>query len=457
MLEKLAENWLKIKEYILDEYDLSEVSYRTWILPLKIGSLNENVLKIAFPAGNDDMTSPEFVINYITKKYSLAFQVAIEEIIGEKFQIVFVMEEKNHESLLFHREGKPSSDLKSTLFYRSTRLNSKYTFDNFVVGASNRFAHAAAVSVAENPGREFNPLFIYGGPGLGKTHLMQSIAHFILHKNPETRIIYATSEDFTNEVIDSIRNKNAAQFREKYRNVDVILIDDIQFLIGKDSTQEEFFHTFNILYENGKQIILSSDQPPKNFESLEERLRSRFECGLTVEITSPDYETRMAILRKKEDVEGYAIDDQILQYIATNIKTNIRDLEGALQKVWAYSKFYPTKTITIETAKEILKDTISEEKKLTPEYIIRVVAEHYGLRPEDITSKKQTRDVTLPRQVASYFIRLLIDMKQEQVGSYFGGQDHSTVSYSFNKVLKSIAEDESFKQTIEIIKKKLSQ
>ena len=291
---------------------------------------------------------------------------------------------------------------------------------------------------------------------------MHSIAHFIMSNNPKANILYVTSEVFTNEVIDAIRNKNGvtmSEFRNKYRNIDVLLIDDIQFIIGKESTQEEFFNTFNFLYENSKQIVISSDQPPKSFSTLDDRLRSRFEWGLSVDITAPDYETRMAILRKKEDNEDFTVDNEILQYIATNIRTNIRELEGALTKTYAFSKLHPNTPLTLDIAKEILKDIINpeEEKRLTPEHIIEVVAEHYGVRPEDIKSQRRNKEIVLPRQISMYLIRVFNDITLQDVGKLLGNRDHSTIIHGFDKITNEMDKNPDLKNTIEILKKKLNQ
>ena len=315
--------------------------------------------------------------------------------------------------------------------------------------------------MAESPGEVYNPLFIYGGVGLGKTHLMHSIAHFILKNNVNAKILYVTSEKFTNELIDAIRNKNnitTTEFREKYRNNDVLLIDDIQFIIGKESTQEEFFHTFNTLYEAKKQIIISSDKPPKEIETLEERLRSRFEWGLTVDIQSPDYETRMAILRKKEEMEGYDIDNEVIKYIATNIKSNIRELEGALTKIVALSKLGKGhETITIELAEEALKDLISPNavREITPESIIQTVSDHFGITPLDIASQKRNRDIVIPRQIVMYLCRTMIDIPLQTIGKYMGGRDHTTIIHGAEKITNEMAKNDSLRNTVEILKKKI--
>ena len=400
MLEQLKEQWDNILLHVKEEHDIMDVSFNTWLLPLKIFAVDGNVVKILAPDAQ--------MLRYIQKKYGLILQVSIEEVTGFACTLDFITEddvkekEKPEKMLIQNTPG----DVSQTAL-QNANLNPRYTFDTFVVGANNNLAHAAALAVAESPGEVYNPLFIYGGVGLGKTHLMHSIAHFILKNNPEAKILYVTSEKFTNELIDAIRNKNnisTTEFREKYRNNDVLLIDDIQFIIGKESTQEEFFHTFNTLYEAKKQIIISSDKPPKEIETLEERLRSRFEWGLTVDIQSPDYETRMAILRKKEEMEGYNIDNEVIKYIATNIKSNIRELEGALTKIVALSKLDHNKEINIALAEEALKDIISPnaERKVTPELIIQVVADHFGITPLDISSQKRNKEVVYPRQIVMY-------------------------------------------------------
>ncbi|MBP5225654.1 MAG: chromosomal replication initiator protein DnaA [Lachnospiraceae bacterium] len=455
MLNELKENWQKIKERLRDEYEITNVSYTTWIDPLEVYDIQDGIIEIVFTGGAND-----FAINYITKRYALPFQVTIEEMTGIQGLVRFIQEPKDHANVLFGRDSERID--ASSFSFPATKLNPKYTFDTFVVGANNKFAHAASLSVAESPGHEYNPLFIYGGPGLGKTHLMHSIAHFILENNPKSRVLYVTAEVFTNEVIDSIRNKNGVtmkEFRNKYRNIDVLLIDDIQFIINKEATEEEFFNTFNFLYENRKQVVLSSDRPPRDFSSLPERLISRFQMGLTVDITPPDYETRMAILRKKEENDGYTIDNEIIEYIAKNIKTNIRELEGALTKMYAYSTLNPNTPLTLDRAVENLKDFIhpDAERQLTPEHIINVVAEHFAVRPEDIKSQKRTREVVLPRQIAMYLIRRLNDLPLVKVGALLGGRDHSTIIHGFEKIDHAISVDQNMSETIEILKKKLLQ
>ena len=380
-MEIVQDKWKEILQRVRDEHELSEISFTTWIEPLTIHSVEDNLITILVP-------SEKMGLDYVSKKYTLPIKVAIAEITGIDCQIEFILPEQaaKMETQVVH--NSVSNDI-----IEKSNLNPKYTFDTFVVGGNNNFAHAASLAVAESPGEMYNPLFIYGGVGLGKTHLMHSIAHFILERNPETKVLYVTSESFTNELIEAIRNGNntaMTKFREKYRNIDVLLIDDIQFIIGKESTQEEFFHTFNDLHGAKKQIIISSDKPPKEIQTLEGRLRSRFEWGLIADISSPDYETRMAILRKKEELDGYTIDDEVIKYIATNIKSNIRELEGALNKLMAFSNL-EKREITVELAEEALKDIISpdDKKEITPELIIDIVAEHFHIKSEDIKGNKR--------------------------------------------------------------------
>lgn len=453
MLEKIKEKWDDILLKIKEEHDITDVSYKTWLLPLIPYSVDKDILTILVPS--------EIFLGYVKKKYEFVLIYTIEELTGCHCTLDFklkeqVEEKEKDEKILIHQGNTQVSQLA----IQSANLNPRYTFDTFVVGKNNNLAHAASLAVAESPGEIYNPLFIYGGVGLGKTHLMHSIAHFILKNNPAAKILYVTSEKFTNELIDAIRNKNnvsTTEFREKYRNNDVLLIDDIQFIIGKESTQEEFFHTFNALYESKKQIIISSDKPPKEIETLEERLRSRFEWGLTVDIQSPDYETRMAILRKKEELEGYNIDNEVIKYIATNIKSNIRELEGALTKIVALSKLNK-KEITIELAEEALKDLISpgEIKTITPEYIVSMVAEQYEVSPEEIISQKRSRNIARPRQVVMYLCRNMLNIPLQEVGRALGGRDHTTIMHGVDKITEELKTDPSLQNTIDILKKKLS-
>lgn len=448
MFDKISKKWEEIKEYIRDEYEVSNVSYETWIAPLILSSVDSDVVSIEVPDGS--------FLDYIEKKYGLYFKVAIEEKTGFHGSVAFQAPGKKKKIA----DKKPDYSKEFNQASLAANLNPKYTFSSFVVGANNKFAHAASLAVAESPAERYNPLFIYGGVGLGKTHLMHAIAHFVLKNNPKARVLYTTSENFTNELIDAIRTKNnftISQFREKYRNIDVLLIDDIQFIINKESTQEEFFHTFNYLHENSKQIVISSDKPPKAFTTLEERLRSRFEMGLPVDISAPDFETRMAILRKKEEIEGYNIDNEILKYIASNIKSNIRELEGALTKITAYSKLYNTQ-LTIEAAEEALKDLISPnaQREVTAALIIEIVSEHFGFKPEDLISTKRNREVVYPRQIAMYLCRHMTSLSLQAIGTALGKKDHTTIMHGIDIIEADLKTDESLQETIDILKKKIN-
>lgn len=455
MIEKLQENWDEVLLYMKEEHEIMDISFKTWLLPLKVHHVDQNTATIVVPDSN--------MIGYIRKKYGLPLEVSIAEKLGFECKLNFISKEEAEssappiENLLIKKNSKEVSPE----VIQSANLNPKYTFDTFVVGANNNLAHAASLAVAESPGEIYNPLFIYGGVGLGKTHLMHSIAHFILKNNPNSKVLYVTSEKFTNELIDAIRNKNnitTTEFREKYRNNDVLLIDDIQFIIGKESTQEEFFHTFNALHECKKQIIISSDKPPKEIETLEERLRSRFEWGLTVDIQSPDYETRMAILRKKEEIDGYNIDDEVIRYIANNIKSNIRELEGALNKLVALSNL-ENREINLSMAEEVLKDIISpnEKREITPQVILEVVADHYNVSPGDIIGGKRNAEIVTPRQIVMYLCREITDTSYKNIGILLGNRDHSTVISGDNKIREKLQKNDSkLKNNIDIIRKKLS-
>ena len=456
MLETLKEKWDEILLYLKNEYEISNVSFQTWLLPLEIYSLKQpgNIIQIIVPDAN--------FLGYIKKKYSVMLKVSIEEVTGIRCDNVeFIVEDEIiRDSVSDNQLINATPNAVSPVTLQNANLNPKYTFDSFVVGANNNLAHAASLAVAESPGEIYNPLFIYGGVGLGKTHLMQSIANFILKNNPKAKILYVTSEKFTNELIDAIRNKNnisTTEFREKYRNNDVLLIDDIQFIIGKESTQEEFFHTFNALHEAKKQIIISSDKPPKEIETLEERLRSRFEWGLTVDIQSPDYETRMAILRKKEEMEGYNIDNEVIKYIATNIKSNIRELEGALTKIVALSKLEKNREINIALAEKALKDIIApgDKKEVTPEFIIEVVADHFNLTPLDI-SQRRNKEIVYPRQIAMYLCRNMTDTGLQNIGKSLGGRDHTTILHGIDKIAADLEGNPTLQNTIDILKKKIN-
>ena len=452
-MDIIREKWEEILYTVKAEHELSDISFKTWLKPLQIHSISENVVTILVP-------SAQMGVDYISKKYMFPIKVAIAELTGTEYEIEFILPEqaRQRESQAALPSGSKHAQFNTAI--ERANLNPKYTFDTFVVGNNNKFAHAAALAVAESPGKMYNPLFIYGGAGLGKTHLMHSIAHFVLSQQPDMKVIYVTSESFTNELIEAIRNGNntaITTFREKYRNVDVLLIDDIQFIIGKEATQEEFFHTFNELHGNKKQIIISSDKPPKEIETLEARLRSRFEWGSLADISSPDYETRMAILHKKEEMDGYDIDNAVIEYIATNIKYNIRELEGALNKLVALSNL-ENREITVDLAKEALKDIISPDQKrdVTPQLIIDTVAEHFHISPEDITSSKRSSEIVMPRQIVMYLCRHMLDIPLKSVGTYVGKRDHSTVIHGVNKIESELKTSETLRNTVDIITKKLN-
>ncbi len=447
-MDFIKENWDLIKETLRTEYDLSDISYNTWVKPLSFHSEQNDVITIMIPSDQ------AHALKYISSKYKSYFQVTISEMMNHTYDISFILE-KDAENEMLSAPGAIYN-----INYENANLNSKYRFDTFVVGGNNKFAHSASLAVAESPGVAYNPLYLYGGAGLGKTHLMHSIGHFILDQNPDMKVLYVTSEQFTNEVIESIRSGNAAKmnkFREKYRTVDVLLIDDVQFIIGKESTQEEFFHTFNVLHSAGKQIIISSDKPPKEMETLEERFRSRFEWGLIADIQPPDYETRMAILKKNAENYNKEIKEEIFQYIATNIKSNIRELEGAYNKVIAFSKLNKVE-ITLDNVEEALKDIISpnEKRQITHKLIISVVAEHFGITSEDIVSKRRNSEYVLPRQICMYLCRELTADSLQSIGKSLGKKDHTTVIHGIEKISSEIKTNEELKNKIDIIKKKLN-
>lgn len=447
VMDFLKENWDLIKETLRTEYDLSDISYNTWVKPLNFHSVKDDIVTIIIPSDQ------AHALKYISTKYKSYFQVTISEMLDHTYDISFILE-KDADSEMLAAPGAVYN-----INYENANLNSKYRFDTFVVGGNNKFAHSASLAVAESPGEAYNPLYLYGGAGLGKTHLMHSIGHFILDQNPDTKVLYVTSEQFTNEVVESIRSGNTAKMnklREKYRTIDVLLIDDVQFIIGKESTQEEFFHTFNVLHSAGKQIILSSDKPPKEMKTLEERFRSRFEWGLIADIQPPDYETRMAILKKNAESYNKEINEEIFDYIATNIKSNIRELEGAYNKVIAFAKLNNVE-ITLDNVEEALKDIISPNvvRRVTPKLIVDIVAEHFGITPEDILSKRRNSEFVQPRQICMYLCRHLTEESLQSIGKSLGKKDHTTVIHGIEKITEEIVYNEELKNKIDIIKKKI--
>ncbi|UOE55518.1 chromosomal replication initiator protein DnaA [Bacillus sp. CMF12] len=446
-MENIADLWNNALANI--EKKISKPSFDTWLKSTKAHSLQGDTLVVKAPN--------EFARDWLEERYSQLISGILYDITGEELGVKFIIPQNQSEEEvdlpLPPKKKKPEEEQPELPL---TMLNPKYTFDTFVIGSGNRFAHAASLAVAEAPAKAYNPLFIYGGVGLGKTHLMHAIGHYVLDHNPSAKVVYLSSEKFTNEFINSIRDNKAGDFRDKYRNVDVLLIDDIQFLAGKEQTQEEFFHTFNTLHEESKQIIISSDRPPKEIPTLEDRLRSRFEWGLITDITPPDLETRIAILRKKAKAEGLDIPNEVMLYIANQIDSNIRELEGALIRVVAYSSLI-NKDINADLAAEALKDIIpsSKPKVITIHEIQRVVGEHFNVKLEDFKAKKRTKSVAFPRQIAMYLSRELTDFSLPKIGEEFGGRDHTTVIHAHEKISKMIQSDSQFEKQLKEINEML--
>ncbi|WP_100486575.1 chromosomal replication initiator protein DnaA [Sporolactobacillus pectinivorans] len=442
---------------------LSKPSFETWLKETEAQSINGQTVIISVPN--------EFSRDWLEEHYSRLISDILFDIAGVRYNVQFIIPRKQSDgvdgratqktrksdSMNFNPEYSPSGNAHSTNQASPKRLeelnnsmlNSKNTFETFVIGSGNRFAHAASLAVAEAPAKAYNPLFIYGGVGLGKTHLMHAIGHYVIEHNPAARVVYLSSEKFTNEFINSIRDNKTVEFRNKYRSVDVLLIDDIQFLAGKEQTQEEFFHTFNALHEEYKQIVISSDRPPKEIPTLEDRLRSRFEWGLITDITPPDLETRIAILRKKAKAEGLDIPNEVMIYIANQIDTNIRELEGALIRVIAFSSLN-NQDINVDLAAEALKDIIpsSKPKTITIQDIQVAVGEEYHLKLEDFSAKRRTKSIAFPRQIAMYLARELTDYSLPKIGEEFGGRDHTTVIHAHEKITKQLASDRSLQQKV---------
>ncbi|MBL5769245.1 chromosomal replication initiator protein DnaA [Heyndrickxia sporothermodurans] len=443
-MENIADLWNKALTII--EKKISKPSFETWLKSTKAHLLQGDTFIVSVP--ND------FARDWLEGRYVTLISDVLYDITGEKLTVKFIIPQTQEDEEFQSKvppQNKPKIEDSTELFQNV--LNPKYTFDTFVIGSGNRFAHAASLAVAEAPAKAYNPLFIYGGVGLGKTHLMHAIGHYVIEHNPTARVVYLSSEKFTNEFINSIRDNKAVDFRNKYRNVDVLLIDDIQFLAGKESTQEEFFHTFNALHEESKQIIISSDRPPKEIPTLEDRLRSRFEWGLITDITPPDLETRIAILRKKAKADGLDIPNEVMLYIANQIDSNIRELEGALIRIVAYSSLI-NKDINADLAAEALKDIIpsSKPKVITIQDIQRTVGQEYNIKLEDFKAKKRTKSVAFPRQIAMYLSRELTDFSLPKIGEEFGGRDHTTVIHAHEKISKLLLTDAQLEKSIQEIK-----
>ena len=440
--------WEKTLDVIKGE--LSEVSFNTWIKSCEPISISSDTLKISVPNS--------FTQDILDKRYKDLVANSIKAVCSKLYNIEFIIASDTSIAEEIKKAEKTPSKSIIVNDEMSSTLNPKYTFNSFVIGNSNRFAHAASLAVAEAPAKAYNPLFIYGGVGLGKTHLMHAIGHYILDGNPNAKVVYVSSEKFTNELINAIKDDRNEEFRKKYRNVDVLLIDDIQFIAGKERTQEEFFHTFNELHDANKQIILSSDRPPKEIPTLEDRLRSRFEWGLIADIQVPDFETRMAILKKKADVENLNVANEVMGYIAKKIKSNIRELEGALIRIVAYSSL-TNREITVDLATEALKDIISKKqgKHITIDLIQDIVSSYFNLRVEDLKSQRRTRNVAYPRQIAMYLSRKLTDMSLPKIGEEFGGRDHTTVIHAYEKISENLKTDDSLQHTVNDLTKKITQ
>lgn len=444
------EIWDKVLEIAQER--ISNTSYQTFIKDTQLYSLknDEAIILVSLP----------FNASWLNQRYSEIMQAIIYDVIGYEVKPHFISEDElasyNNVNTQEVQEPQVQHSSIDDKTWGKELFNMHNTFDTFVIGPGNRFPHAASLAVAEAPAEAYNPLFIYGGVGLGKTHLMHAIGHHVLSNKPNAKVIYTSSEKFTNEFIKSIRDNETEAFREKYRKIDVLLIDDIQFIQNKEQTQEEFFHTFNELHQNNKQIVISSDRPPKEIAKLEDRLRSRFEWGLIVDITPPDYETRMAILQKKIEEENLDIPPEALNYIANQIQSNIRELEGALTRLLAYSKLQG-KPITTELTAEALKDIIQspKSKKITIQDIQKVVGQYYSVRIEDFSAKKRTKSIAYPRQIAMYLSRELTDFSLPKIGEEFGGRDHTTVIHAHEKIANDIKSDPTFKQEVENLEKEI--
>lgn len=445
-MENIDELWATALEKIKEQ--ISKPSFETWLENTKAEKLEQNTITIN--------VLNEFAKDWLEGRYTKLISEVLYEVTGTALTAKFVIPESANDSKDDSAAANKIPSVSTTYQSSKTMLNPKYTFESFVIGAGNRFAHAASLAVAEAPANAYNPLFIYGGVGLGKTHLMHAIGHYIREHNSEARVVYLSSEKFTNEFINAIMDNKAVNFRNKYRNVDILLIDDIQFLAGKEQTQEEFFHTFNTLHEENKQIIISSDRPPKEIPTLEDRLRSRFEWGLITDITPPDLETRVAILNKKAKAEGLDIPNEVMIYIANQIDTNIRELEGALIRVVAYSSLV-NEDIDAALAADALKDIIPSRKpkKITVSTIQEIVGKKYNVKLEDFAAKKRTRSIAFPRQIAMYLSRNLTDLSLPKIGEEFGGRDHTTVIHAHQKITEMISEDTSFEREIEELKEQI--
>jgi chromosomal replication initiator protein len=460
----MADIWAKSLAILRSE--VNDQVFSAWFSPISEASLDDNTITLGVPN--------KFFENWIKEKYISLVSTAVQQAAGRPLAVNFVIMESSASEMVppsaeptDKHPARPAQKtdkdgtvgwLKSVLGgsrnlpesrHQEIGLNPNYTFDNFVVGQSNRFAHAASLAICDTLSKVYNPLFLYGSVGLGKTHLLQAISHEILKKHPRAKVLYITSEEFTNQLISAIRTKNTPKFRSMYRNVDVLLIDDIQFIAGKESTQEEFFNTFNALHDAHKQIVLCSDRSPQDINGLEERLISRFAWGLIADIQAPDFETRIAIMEKKSENEAVKVPKEVLYFLAENVKTNIREMEGALIRVVAYSKL-TAKDLSVPLAKEVLKGMISSgEKKITVVLIQKEVSKFFDISIEEMKAKKRTRSVVYPRQMAMYLSRELTDYSLPDIGGFFGGKDHTTVLHAYDKITKELADNEKTQAVVQ--------
>ncbi|MCA9405774.1 MAG: chromosomal replication initiator protein DnaA [Candidatus Omnitrophica bacterium] len=433
----LTSIWENAQEQIRET--VGSTSYETWFSVIQVKETTPTTLNIETP--------DQFFKNWIIEHYQQLLEQVLSNKADRNIQLEFSVNSQLLKEDTQDQLSKLEEDFKE-VDHSSSALNARFNFETFVIGSSNRFACAAGLAVAESPAKAYNPLFIYGQVGLGKTHLIQAITHKVQQLHPNKKICYMSSEQFTNELIDSIRNRSTDQFRKKYREIDVLLIDDIQFIAGKNSTQEEFFHTFNHLHDNRKQIIITSDRPPKEISNLEERLSSRFAWGLITDIQPPDFETRVAILRKKVESEAVKVPDDVIFFIAEQIQSNIRELEGALIRVAAYS-LLEEKPMTLETAKVVLRDVVRENAKIiTVDTIQKTTSKHFQISIDELCSKKRNQNIVLARQVAMYLSRELAKLSYPEIGSAFGGKDHTTVLHSCKKIEEEIKPNSGLKNTI---------
>jgi chromosomal replication initiator protein len=441
---KIEEAWSKTIEAI--EGKVGSQTFDLWFRPLKLLRLQDEEIILEVPN--------KFFKEWIEDHYPGLISETVENIVKKPIPVKFEILKRREEKAIRKKETL-DENRRAKLASRGIYLSPKFVFETFVVGASNQFAHAASRAVADSPGKAYNPLFIYGGVGLGKTHLMNAIGNAIIDKQPGMKLLYAPAEQFTNEFVYSMRNDKMDEFKAKYRGLDVLIIDDIQFIAGKSGTQEELFHTFNALYDSHKQIVFSSDRPPKDISPITERLRSRFGMGLIADIQIPDVETKMAILGKKSEMEGIVLPEDVSFFLASKIRSNIRDLEACMIRLGAHSSL-TGKTISIEMAKDVLKDLIhDEERALTVDFIQKTVCEYYGLKVQDIKAKKRTRDIAFPRQVAMYLCKVLTGSSLSEIGKGFGGKDHSTVIHACKLIEKKMKEDEEFDKKVDYLMKKI--